>query len=663
VPDIQVKLPDGSTKAVPEGATVLDVASSIGSRLAAAAVVGRLDGALVDLDARVRDGQTLEILTESSAASLEVLRHSAAHVMAEAVKDLFPTAKFAIGPAVEDGFYYDFDVDRPFTPEDLSAIDARMREITAEALPFVRGELDRLEALDAFEGQPYKQELISGLPEGETISTYTQGSFTDLCRGPHIPDTSRLKAFALMKVAGAYWRGDSGRPMLQRIYGTAWWSQKDLDAYLTRLAEAERRDHRKLGRELDLFSFNEAAGAALPLYHPKGARVLRLLQEWERAELYRRGYEELITPHMYKADTWKISGHYDYYRDNMYFFEIDEGEGKVAEYGIKPMNCPGHIFIYKSDVRSYRDLPLRWFEFGTVYRHELSGVVHGLMRARGFTQDDAHVFCTKEQVVPEVKAMLDIVEWAMGSFGFEYTAEVSTRPEHSVGTDEQWEYATEVLMQSLNEWGLPYEINPGDGAFYGPKIDIKLKDAIGRTWQCATIQVDFNNPQRFGITYRTADNTEEQPFMLHRTILGSMERFFGILIEHYAGAFPVWLAPVQAVMVPIADRHNGYAHETARKLAAFGVRVEVDDANEPMRAKIAKAQAQKVPYMLVVGDKEAEAGTVGVRERTQGDLGAMEIDAFLEKVYEGSPLPRAYPSAGALVGHPVEMSDFPEVTG
>ncbi len=660
MPDIQVKLPDGSTKVVPEGSTVRDVASSIGPRLAAAAVVGRVEGALVDLDAPVRDGQAVEILTESSPVSLDVLRHSAAHVMAEAVKDLFPTARFAIGPAVEDGFYYDFDVERPFTPEDLTAIETRMREIAAEELPFRRGELDRLEALDAFEGQPYKQELISELPPAEAISIYTQGGFTDLCRGPHIPDTGRLRAFALMKVAGAYWRGDSSRPMLQRIYGTAWWSQKDLDAYLTRLEEAEKRDHRKLGRELDLFSFNEAAGAALPLYHQKGARVLRLLQEWERAELYRRGYEELITPHIYKADTWRISGHYDNYRENMYFFTIDEGEGRVTEYGIKPMNCPGHIFVYKSAVRSYRDLPLRWFEFGTVYRHELSGVVHGLMRARGFTQDDAHIFCTPEQVVPEVQAMLDIVDWAMGTFGFEYTAEVSTRPEKSMGTDEQWEIATANLFQALDERGLPYEVNPGDGAFYGPKIDIKLKDAIGRTWQCATIQVDFQNPQRFEMTYRTAENTEAQPVMLHRTILGSMERFFGILIEHYAGAFPTWLAPVQAVLVPIAERHNGYAREVAGKLASFGVRVEVDDANEPMRAKIAKAQAAKVPYMLVVGDKEASDGTVGVRERSQGDLGPMELGAFLERVYERSPLPRAYPPAGPLGGHPVELTDFPE---
>jgi threonyl-tRNA synthetase len=638
------------------------VAASIGPRLAAAAVVGRVDGKLVDIDTVVGEGQTVEILTDSSADALEVLRHSAAHVMAEAVKDLFPTATFAIGPAIEDGFYYDFGVERPFTPEDLSSIEARMREIAAEELTFKRGELDRLEALDAFEGQPFKQELISELPEDETISIYTQGNFTDLCRGPHIPNTGWLKAFSLQKVAGAYWRGDSNRPMLQRIYGTAWFSQKDLDAYLTRLEEAEKRDHRKLGRELDLFSFEEAAGAGLPLYHPKGARVLRLLQEWERAELYRRGYDELITPQIYKAETWKISGHYYNYAENMYFFEIDEGEGRKSEYAIKPMNCPGHIFVYKSDVRSYRELPLRWFEFGTVHRHELSGVVHGLMRARGFTQDDAHIFCMWEQVVPEVQAMLDIVDWAMNTFGFEYSAEISTRPEKSVGTDDMWERSTAALFEALDQRGLAYEVNPGDGAFYGPKIDIKLKDAIGRTWQCATIQVDLNNPERFDMTYRTSENTEERPVMLHRTILGSMERFFGILIEHYAGAFPVWLAPVQAVLVPIADRHNDYAHEVARKLSAAGLRVEVDAANEPMRAKIARAQGEKVPYMLVVGDKEAESGAVGVRERTAGDVGAMSIEEFVATVRSaGTPAAGAVPGGG-LEGRPVEFSDAPDVT-
>lgn len=638
MPDITVKLPDGSEKSVPEGSSVLDLATAIGPRLGLAALAGRVDGQLVDLGTTLSAGQTVEIITDKSPEALHILRHSAAHVMAEAVKQLFPLAKFGIGPAIEDGFYYDIDVGRTFTPEDLEAIEERMRQIIAEDQPFKRTELDRLEALDAFEEQPYKQELISELPAGETISTYSQGIFTDLCRGPHIPSTSKIGAFKLTKIAGAYWRGDSNRPMLQRIYGTAWFTQKDLDAYLNRIEEAERRDHRKLGRELDLFSLHEEAGAGLPLYHPKGARVLRLIQEWLRAELYRRDYVEVITPHIYKADVWKISGHWDNYRENMYFFQIDEGEGRVNDYGIKPMNCPGHIMIYNDDVRSYRDLPIRMFEFGTVYRHELSGVVHGLMRARGFTQDDAHIFCTAEQVTPEVMKMLDLVDYVNGVFGFEYTAEVSTRPEKSIqGFDEEWEHATNALMDALRQRGMEFDINEGDGAFYGPKIDIKLRDAIGRTWQTATIQVDFNNPLRFGMTYRTAENSEAQPFMLHRTILGSMERFFGILIEHYAGAFPTWLAPVQAVVIPISDRHLEHAQDVAKRLSSADVRVEVYDQNEPMRVKIAKAQGQKVPYMLVVGDKEIESDTVSVRDRSEGDIGAMGVAEFADKVAAERP--------------------------
>jgi len=638
MPEITVKLPDGSEKQVPEGATVLDVAAAIGSRLAQAALAGNVDGEQVDVDTALSNGQTVEIITDRSPEALHILRHSTAHVMAEAVKDLFPMAKFGIGPAIEDGFYYDFEVGRPFTPEDLAAIEERMRQIVAEDKPFKRTVLDKLEAWDAFEEQPFKRELISELPESETISTYTQGAFTDLCRGPHVPSTARLGAFRLMKIAGAYWRGDSDRPMLQRIYGTVWFTQKELDAYLTRLEEAEKRDHRKLGKELDLFSLHEEAGAGLPLYHPKGARVLRLIQEWLRAELYRRGYDEAITPHIYKADVWKISGHWDNYRENMYFFQIDEGEGKVNDYGIKPMNCPGHIMIYNNDVRSYRDLPWRLFEFGTVYRHELSGVVHGLMRARGFTQDDAHIFCTPEQVHDEVIAMLDLVDYVNHVFGFEYTAEVSTRPEKSIeGFDDMWEMATEALKGALESRDMEYDINEGDGAFYGPKIDIKLKDAIGRTWQTSTIQVDFNNPERFDMTYRTAENTDARPFMLHRTILGSMERFLGILIEHHAGAFPTWLAPVQAVLIPISDRHVEHAEKVAERLKAVGVRVEVVTDSEPMRVKIAKAQATKVPYMLVVGDKEIETDTVGVRERTEGDIGAMGVTEFAEKVLAEKP--------------------------
>ncbi|MBN1193471.1 MAG: threonine--tRNA ligase [Coriobacteriia bacterium] len=633
-----VILPDGSAKGVPEGATVHDVALSIGARLAAAAVAGRVDGRIVDTWTQVHDGARVEIVTERDAEALDVLRHSAAHVMAEAVKQLFPDARFGIGPAIEDGFYYDIEIGRAFTPDDLGAIEERMRTIVAEEQTFRRTELEKSQACDLFGGQPYKLELLDELPEAEVISTYVQGSFTDLCRGPHVPHTGWIKAFKLMKIAGAYWRGDSDRPMLQRIYGTAWFSEKGLQAYLTRLDEAEKRDHRRLGKELDLFHFDELAGSGLVLYHPKGARVLHELIEWLSADLYERGYVEIRTPHIYKADVWKTSGHWDYYRENMYPFQIDEGEGKEpTDYAVKPMNCPGALLVYRADVRSYRDLPMRLFEFGTVYRHEKSGVVHGLMRARGFTQDDAHIFCTGEQIVPEVKAMLDIVKYIMDTFGFEYSAEVSTKPEKSVGSDADWDLATKALMTALDEWGLAYQINEGDGAFYGPKIDIKVKDAIGRVWQLSTIQVDFNNPERFDITYRTAENTEERPFMLHRAIFGSMERFLGILIEHTAGAFPTWLAPVQAVIIPIADRHLEHCAAVAKRLNKAGVRAEVYAENEPMRVKIAKAQQQKVPYMLVIGDREVESDEVGVRERSAGDIGAMGIDDFAAKVAAERP--------------------------
>ena len=636
--EISITLPDGSVKSVPAGATVADVAAAIGPRLAASAIAGRVDGRLVDLTAPVADGAQVAIVTERDPEALELLRHSAAHVMAEAVLELFPDAHFGIGPAIEDGFYYDLEIGRTFTPEDLEAIESKMREIVSAEQPFGRCVLTRAEAGKVFADQPYKLELISELPDDAEISTYASGPFTDLCRGPHLPHSGWVKAFKLMKVAGAYWRGDSERPMLQRIYGTAWFSEKDLDAYLTRLEEAEKRDHRKLGKELDLFHFDELAGSGLVLYHPKGARVFHELVEWLSADLYERGYVEIRTPHIYKADVWKTSGHWDYYQDNMYPFQIDEGEGKEpTDYAVKPMNCPGALLVYRDSVRSYRDLPMRLFEFGTVYRNEKSGVVHGLMRARGFTQDDAHIFCTGDQIIPEVKAMLDIVKYIMDTFGFEYSAEVSTRPEKSVGRDEDWELATRALMTALDEWGLPYQINEGDGAFYGPKIDIKVKDAIGRIWQLSTIQVDFNNPERFGITYRTAENTEERPFMLHRAIFGSMERFLGILIEHTAGAFPTWLAPVQAVIIPIADRHLEHCESVRTRLAKAGVRAEVYAENEPMRVKIAKAQQQKVPYMLVVGDKEIEADTVGVRERTAGDIGAMGVDEFAARVASEKP--------------------------
>jgi len=627
---ISVLLPEGKRLSFPVGATVQEVLTGDGG--CGSAVAARVDGVLVDLGHRLSGDAVVEPIAAASSEGLAILRHSMAHVMAQAVQDSFRGVLVTIGPAIEEGFYYDIALDRSLTPEDLIAIEERMTQIIADKRTFMRREVNSSEALKIFAAEPYKLELIDELPEDEVISIYGQGVFTDLCRGPHIPHTGRIGAFKLMKLAGAYWRGDSSRPMLQRIYGTAWFTPKDLQGYLTRIEEAERRDHRKLGRELDLFSLHDEAGAGLPIYHPKGAWMLRTIQQWLREELYRRGYEEVITPHVYKADVWKTSGHWDNYREHMYFFQVDEGEGRVNDYGIKPMNCPGHIMVFGNDVRSYRDLPMRLFEFGTVYRHELSGVMHGLMRARGFTQDDAHIFCTPEQVHDEVIRMLDLVDYVNGTFGFEYTAEVSTRPEKSMGTDEMWQVATEGLTGALVERGLDYEINEGDGAFYGPKIDIKLRDAIGRTWQTATIQADFNLPERFDITYRTAENTQARPFTLHRTILGSMERFLGILIEHYAGAFPLWLAPVQIAIVPIADRHLEYCESLRQNLQGAKLRVESYSDNEPMRIRIAKAQQKKVPYTLVIGDKEIETGGVSVRKHGEGDIGAMSVSDFMALV-------------------------------
>ena len=638
---MNIVLPDGSVKELAEGACVADVAASIGSGLSRAALAGIVNDKPVDLSAPVCEGDAVAIVTSKSDEALDLLRHSTAHVMAAALVDLYGDVKFVVGTAVENGFYYDIELPegKSLSPDDFAAIETRMAEIVKSDEAFVRREVSRAEALDVFADQQFKVELINELPEDAVITTYSIGSFTDLCRGPHLPSTGKVGAFKLTKVAGAYWRGDSEREMLTRVYGTAFFSKKDLDQHLSNLAEAEKRDHRKLGRELGIYMMDESAGVGLPLYLPKGARVIRLLQEWLRRDLYERGYEEVITPHIYKADVWKTSGHYGFYKENMYFFNINEGteeEPRLSEYGVKPMNCPGHVMLYKNDLHSYRDLPLRYFEFGTVYRHEMSGVVHGLMRARGFTQDDAHVFCTNDQVVDEVVAILDLVDHIMETFGFSYEAEISTRPEKSIGTDEMWEHATNALKEACARHNLSYEINEGDGAFYGPKIDIKVKDAIGRTWQCSTVQVDFNLPERFGLTYRTEDNTEERPFMLHRAIFGSIERFLGILIEHYAGALPLWLAPLQVVVIPIADRHKAAAAEFAADVKAAGGRVEVYDQNEPMKVKIAKAQSQKIPYMVVMGDKEIEEGKVSVRERSQGDQGAWDREEFLKVIREAA---------------------------
>lgn len=638
---MNIVLPDGSVKELEEAATVADVAASIGAGLARAALAGIVDDTPVDLDAVVSDGDSVAIVTAKSDEGLELMRHSTAHLLAAALTDMYPGVKFGVGPAIENGFYYDIELPEGVTvsPDDFAAIEARMAEIAKSGAAIVRREVSRDEAREIFADQPLKLELIDELPEDETISIYQLGDFTDLCRGPHVPDTGKLGAYKLTKVAGAYWKGDSDNEMLTRIYGTAFFSKKELEEYLHNLEEAEKRDHRKLGRELGIYMMEPMAGVGLPLYLPKGARVIRTLQEWLRRDLYERGYEEVITPHIYNADVWKTSGHYGFYHENMYFFQINEGtdeEPRYSEYGVKPMNCPGHVIIYKNELHSYRDLPLRYFEFGTVYRHEMSGVVHGLLRARGFTQDDAHIFCTKDQVVDEVVAILELVDYIMGTFGFTYEAEISTRPDKSIGTDDMWEHATESLKEACARRGLAYDINEGDGAFYGPKIDIKVKDAIGRTWQCSTVQIDFNMPMRFGLTYRTEDNTEETPWMLHRAIFGSIERFLGILIEHYAGALPLWLAPVQVAVIPIADRHKEAAAEFAGELKAVGGRVEVMDQNEPMKVKIAKAQSQKIPYMIVMGDKEVEEKLVSVRERSEGDLGQWDRQKFIDVIRDAA---------------------------
>jgi len=561
---------------------------------------------------------------------LETLRHSASHIMAQAVLKLFPGAKLGIGPPIEDGFYYDFDLPGPLTPEDLPRIEEEMRAIIARDLPFVREEVSREEARKVFADQPYKLELLEEIPD-EKVSLYRQGDFVDLCRGPHVSATGEVKAFKLLSVAGAYWRGDERRPMLQRIYGTAFFSQEDLDAYLKKLEEAASRDHRRLGRELELFSINEEIGPGLVLWHPKGALVRKLIEDFWREEHLRRGYEIVYTPHIARAHLWRVSGHWEMYRE--YLYSPMEVEGQ--EYILKPMNCPFHIAIYKSRRRSYRELPLRLAELGTVYRYERSGVLHGLARVRGFTQDDAHIFCRPDQLEEEVIGVLKLARFMLSSFGFEeYDLLLATRPEKYAGTVEIWEKATAALVRALEALELPYSVDPGEGVFYGPKIDIKLKDSLGRGWQGPTIQVDFNLPQRFDVTYVGEDGREHQAVMVHRTVLGSMERFLACLIEHYRGAFPVWLAPVQAVIIPIADRHLDYARSVEEALRREGLRVQVDARPERMNYKIRQAQLEKIPYMLIVGDKEVARSTLSLRRRTgeqQEGLGLQEFVALVRE--------------------------------
>ncbi|GAB4255893.1 MAG: threonine--tRNA ligase [Deferrisomatales bacterium] len=634
--DIQVTLPDGSVKKVGSGTTPAQLAEAIGKRLARAAVAARVDGELVDLKSPLTADCAVEIVTASSPEGLDVLRHSAAHVMAQAVKRLYGEVKVAIGPATEDGFYYDFDTARPFRPEDLEAIEAEMARIVQEGLPVERQVLTREEAIELFaaQGEDYKVELIRELPEGSTISVYRQGEFVDLCRGPHVPDTSKVRAFKLLSVAGAYWRGDEHNAMLQRIYGTAFPDREALEHRLRMLEEAKKRDHRKLGRELELFSIDDEVGPGLVIWHPKGALLRTLLEDFERREHLRRGYQIVIGPQLLRRELWERSGHYDNYRENMYFTEV---EGQA--YGIKPMNCLAHMVIYKSKVRSYRDLPVRYFELGTVHRHEKSGVLHGLTRVRGFTQDDAHILCTPDQLQGEILAILQFVKDVMGLFGFPFEVELSTRPEKAIGDDEAWERATRALREALDSQGIDYEVNEGEGAFYGPKIDIKLKDALDRRWQCATIQADFTLPERFDLTYVAPDGQRRRPVMLHRVILGSIERFIGVLIEHYAGAFPVWLAPVQVVLLPITDRHIPYAQKVQGILRSRGVRVELDGRNEKLGYKIREAQLQKIPYMVVLGDKELAEQAVSPRLRSGESLPLMPLEEFADRVEEESRIP------------------------
>jgi threonyl-tRNA synthetase len=559
---------------------------------------------------------------------VEIMRHSASHILAEAVKSLFPEAKFGIGPAIEDGFYYDFELPRPLAAEDLPVIEAKMKEIVRANVLFVSEEVGVEEALKLFADQPYKIELINDLGE-EKVSIYRQGDFLDMCRGPHVKASGELKAFKLMSVAGAYWRGDEKRPMLQRVYGVAFASQADLDDYLKRIAEAAKRDHRKLGKELDLFSLHEEAGPGLVYWHPKGATVRQLVEDFWKAEHRRRGYDIVYSPHIAKVHLWETSGHWKFYRENMYSpMEIDE-----IEYVVKPMNCPFHILMYKTQIRSYRSLPMRYAELGTVYRYERSGVLHGLARVRGFTQDDAHIFCRPDQIESEVKDVVELAQFMMKTFGFdEYEMMLSTRPEKAVGSVDSWDMATGALKNVLEKLGIKYHVDPGEGVFYGPKIDVKLKDALGRLWQGPTIQVDFQMPERFDVNYAGEDGHEHRTVMIHRTVLGSMERFFACLVEQYAGAFPLWLAPVQAVLIPIADRHAGYASGLLEKMRAMDLRVQLDDRSERMNLKIRDAQLNKVPYMMVVGDKEIESGTVSVRLRTGEDLGSQSFDEFVGRM-------------------------------
>ena len=623
-----IRLPDGSSKSFPGPVTVAEIAQAIGPGLARAALAGKVDGRLVDTSYRVERDADVAIVTEKDPEANDLLRHSSAHLLANAVKELFPDAQVTIGPVIENGFYYDFSYKRPFTPEDLAAIEKRMAEIAKRDIKVERREMPRDEAVKFFrdQGEKYKAEIIASIPGGETISLYGQGNWIDLCRGPHVPSTGKLKNFKLMRVAGAYWRGDSKNEMLQRIYGTAWAKKEDQDAYLRMLEEAEKRDHRRLATQLDLFHMQEEA-PGLVFWHPKGWTLWQQVEQYMRRVYRDNGYHEVRGPQIIDVSLWKKTGHWDNFKENMFFTSSEN-----RDYAIKPMNCPGHILIYNKGVRSYRELPLRYGEFGSCHRNEPSGALHGLMRVRGFVQDDGHIFCTEDQILAECVAYTALLQKVYRDFGFtDIIYKIATRPKARIGSDEVWDKAERALIEALDRSGVKYQMSPGEGAFYGPKIEYSLKDGIGRIWQCGTMQVDFSMPGRLGAEYVAEDNTRKTPVMLHRAIVGSLERFIGILIEHHAGAFPLWLAPVQAAVLNITERQDAYARSLAERLKATGFRVALDLRNEKISYKIREHSLQKLPYQLVVGDKEMQAGAVAVRTRSGEDLGAMPVDALIAR--------------------------------
>lgn len=622
---ITIKLKDGKEKQFESAISLADAAKAISNSLGRDAIVAKVNGELTDLRDPIVDGSEVEFFTKEDKEGLFTLRHTASHVMAQAIQHLFPGTKFAIGPAIDDGFYYDLDSDHVFSQEDFAAIEKEMAKISKENIPLVKKVVSRSEALKFFQdkGQDYKVMLINDLPEDAQISLYEQGDFTDLCAGPHMRSTGKVKVFKIMTVAGAYWRGDSKNKMLQRIYATAFFKKEDLDHYLFVRSEAEKRDHRKLGKQLDLFSFHDE-GPGFPFFHPKGMALRNMLMDYERELFKEFGYVEIMTPVILSKQLWIQSGHWDHYKENMYFTKIDD-----EDYAIKPMNCPGGILYFKTQQRSYRDLPMRVGEFGLVHRHELRGALHGLFRVRCFTQDDAHIFMTQDQVKEEVIKCMAMYKKMYGVFGLEYHVELSTRPENSMGSDELWEISTNALREAIEKTGVPYQINEGDGAFYGPKLDFHVQDSLGRTWQCGTIQMDMQLPERFDVNYIGEDGEKHRAVMLHRAGYGSLERFIGILIEHFAGAFPTWIAPVQVKVIPVTEKHMDYAKSVAKTLSESNIRVELEEANETLGYKIRKAQMEKVPYMLIVGDKEEKSHTVSIRSRKDGDKGSMMVPMFI----------------------------------